>query len=80
MREQLYWAEHSAFMDALFDNLPEAVKGFFTAATRSLVIIEAANEQEVMDLFAFDPFVTHKIVALAACARWLPYQDARRTE
>lgn len=52
--------------------------GPFADATGSLVVVEAENEQEVVDLFAHDPFVVHDIFALSLRKQWLLFLDARR--
>jgi uncharacterized protein YciI len=78
VREQPYWAQHADFMDPLFENGTVVLGGPLADATGSLVVIEAENEQEVVDLFARDPFVVHDIFALSLRKQWLLFLDARR--
>jgi uncharacterized protein YciI len=78
VREQPYWAQHADFMDPLFENGTVVLGGPFADATGSLVVVEAENEQEVVDLFARDPFVVHDIFALSLRKQWLLFLDARR--
>src|SRR5947209_2776439 len=80
VRQQPYWAQHADFMDRLFENGTVVPGGPFADATGSLVIVEveAANEHDVADLFASDPFVVHDIFTLSSLKRWQLFLDARR--
>ena len=80
VREQLYWTEHAAFMDPLFEQGMVVLGGPFTDGTGSMVIVEAESEQEVADLFAHDPFLVHGIFALGSLKQWQLFLDARRKE
>lgn len=80
VREQPYWTEHAAFMDALFDKGMVVLGGPFADGTGSMVIVEAESEQEVTDLIAHDPFVVHGIFALGSLKQWQLFLDARRKE
>ncbi len=78
VREQAYWTEHAEFMDQLFENGTVFMGGPFTDGTGSLVLVEAAMEEdEVRTLFANDPFVTHNIFALSSLKQWQLFLDAR---
>jgi uncharacterized protein len=78
VREQPYWAQHADFMDPLFENGTIVLGGPFVDAMGSLVVVEAENEQQVVELFACDPFVVHDIFALSFRKQWLLFLDARR--
>ncbi len=78
VREQPYWAQHADFMDSLFAKGMVVLGGPFADATGSLVVVEAESEQEMVDLFARDPFVVHNIFALSFHKQWQIFLDARR--
>jgi uncharacterized protein YciI len=78
VREQPYWAEHANFIDPLFDNGTIILGGPFVDGTGSMVVVEAKNEQTVLDLFARDPFVVHDIFALGFRKQWQLFLDVRR--
>ncbi len=77
-REQAWWDEHAAFMDRLFAQGMILLGGPFADTSGALVIVEAASEQEVADVFARDPFVINGIFALRALKEWHIFLDARR--
>ncbi len=70
MRELLYWTEHAAFMDQIFDDGVVVLGGPFTDETGSIVIVEAENEHEVADLFARDPFAVQGAFAINGLKQW----------
>ena len=76
-REQAYWDEHADFMDRLFAQGMILLGGPFADTTGALVIVQAASEQEVADVFARDPFVIHGIFTLSALKQWHIFLDAR---
>lgn len=78
VREQPYWDDHAAFMDALYDKGMVLLGGPFADSTGSMVIWEAESEQELADLIARDPFLTHGIFALGSLKQWTLFLDARR--
>jgi uncharacterized protein len=77
VREQPHWAEHATFMDQLFEDGMVVLGGPFADTTGSLVIVEAENEQEVVDVFARDPFVVQNIFTRRLLKQWLLFLDAR---
>jgi len=79
VREQPYWTEHAAFMDAIFEDRTVIMGGPFTDGTGSLVIVEAEEENEVRTLFANDPFVIYHIFELSGLKQWQLFLDSRRT-
>jgi uncharacterized protein YciI len=76
-REQLYWTEHAAFMDQLFEDEIVVLGGPYADYSGLLVIVEALHKQEVYDLFERDPFVTHNIARISGVHEWLIFLDAR---
>jgi uncharacterized protein YciI len=77
-REQPYWTEHAAFMDALFEEGTVIMGGPYADYSNILVIVEASNENAVRDLFSRDPFIVQGILHLADVHEWLIFLDARK--
>lgn len=77
-REQPYWTEHAAFMDALFENGTVSMGGPYADYSNILVIVEASDERAVRDLFSRDPFIVQGILHLAGVHEWLIFLDARK--
>ena len=77
-REQPYWTEHAAFMDALFEEGTVIMGGPYADYSNILVIIQAANESAVRDLFSRDPFIVQGILHLVGVHEWLIFLDARK--
>jgi uncharacterized protein YciI len=77
-REQPYWPEHAAFMDALFEDGIVVMGGPFADYSSFLVIVEASDESAVRDLFEHDPFIVHGILHLNSVHEWLVFLDARK--
>src|SRR2546427_10617519 len=76
-REQLWWTEHAAFMDKLFEDGTVILGGPYADYTGLLVIVEALHEEEVFELFGGDPFVVNEIVRISSIHEWLIFLDAR---
>jgi uncharacterized protein YciI len=77
-REQPYWPEHAAFMDALFEEGIVIMGGPFADYSSIVVIIEASDENAVRDLFKQDPFMVQGIFHLSSVHEWLVFLDARK--
>ena len=77
-REQPYWPEHAAFMDALFEAGTVVMGGPFDDYSSILVIVEASDEHAVRYLFKRDPFIVQDILHLASVHEWLIFLDARK--
>ena len=77
-REQLYWTEHAAFMDALFEDGTVIMGGPFADYSSILVIIEASDENTVRELFKRDPFIVQGILHLSSVHEWVVFLDARK--
>ena len=77
-REQPYWTEHAAFMDALFEDGIVIMGGPFADYNNILVVVEAPDENAVRDLFERDPFIVQKILHLSSVHEWLVFLDARK--
>ena len=77
-REQPYWTEHAAFMDALFEDGIVIMGGPFADYSSIVVIIEASDDNEARDLFRRDPFILQGILHLSSVHEWLVFLDARK--
>lgn len=77
-REQPYWTEHAAFMDALFEDGTVIMGGPYADYSSILVIVEASDEDTVRELFKRDPFIVQDILHLASVREWLVFLDARK--
>jgi uncharacterized protein YciI len=81
-REQPVWDEHAAFIDQLVEedfifmggplvdeaDMPEG----------ALLIVNAANENEVREKLKGDPWFTHGILKLESIKRWQIFIDVRK--
>lgn len=78
VREQPYWNEHADFMDPLFAAGMVVLGGPFADGSGSLLVLEAADEREVRETFAADPFVTKGVFVMQSLKQWTLFLDARR--
>ena len=77
-REQPFWTEHAAFIDALFEDGIVIMGGPFADYSSIMIVLEAFDESEVRDLFKRDPFVVQGIFDLSSVHEWLVFLDARK--
>jgi uncharacterized protein len=73
-REQDAWDDHAAFMDGLVDD------GFLILGgplddVRTMHAIEAADEQEIRDRFAQDPWAPTGLLRIAQIEPWTIWLD-----
>ena len=78
MREQQQWDEHAALMDALVEEGFIVLGGPLEDAERALLIINAANQQAIVDRLADDPWIVSKVRRIASIERWQILLDGRR--
>ena len=76
LREQDGWDEHAAFMDGLVDD------GFLILGgplddVRTMHAIEAADEQEIRNRFAQDPWAPKGLLRIAQIQPWTIWLDGR---
>jgi uncharacterized protein YciI len=76
-REQDAWDEHAAFMDGLVDEGWLILGGPIGDGTNTMHAIEAADEQEVRDRFAQDPWAPTGQLEIAKIEPWTIWLDAR---
>jgi uncharacterized protein YciI len=70
LREQDAWAEHAAFMDGLFDEGFIVLGGPLEDGPKTLLIVEAGSEQEIVDRLADDPWTPMGVLRIASIERW----------
>jgi uncharacterized protein YciI len=76
-REQAAWAEHAAYMDKLLADGFVIMGGPLDDGHQVMLILEAADEQEVAAKLAADPWRPMGILATKALQRWDVWLDSR---
>jgi uncharacterized protein YciI len=76
-REQDGWDEHAAFMDALVDDGFVILGGPIGDGEQVLVIVEAADEDEVRRRYADDPWKPMGILEIGEIRPWTIWLDGR---
>jgi uncharacterized protein YciI len=77
-REQVGWDEHAAFMDGLVEDGFVVLGGPIGDGERVLLVVEAADEEEVRARFAADPWLPMGILQIATIEPWTIWLDGRR--
>jgi uncharacterized protein YciI len=86
LREQDAWDEHAAFMDGLADDGFVVLGGPLGPGGREngghgvLLVVEAADEQEVRARLGADPWAARDTLAIASVDPWAILIDARGGE
>lgn len=76
-REQAGWSEHAAYMDKLLADGFVVMGGPLGDGQQVLLILEAADEQEVAAKLAADPWRPMGILAAKSLRRWDVWLDSR---
>jgi uncharacterized protein YciI len=76
-REQRYWDEHAAFIDKLVDEGFILLGGPLVDEGGAVLVVYAADEQEVRDNMKNDPWYQHELLNLVSIKRWNIYFDQR---
>src|SRR5436309_4940594 len=76
-REQPWWDEHAAFVDALSADGRIVLAGPFADWSGALLILRA-DAATAERLFADDPFVVHGVFGPVRVRPWLVWVDGRR--
>jgi uncharacterized protein YciI len=79
MRQQPYWDEHAAFMNALFESGAVYLGGPFPDGG-AMVIYYAESIEAAVALQADDPWLKHGIHADAGAYEWTILLDIREKE
>jgi uncharacterized protein YciI len=70
LRQQIKWNEHAAFMNALADDEFILIGGPLGDGKETLLIVAAANEEEIIARLADDPWVSLRLLQVAKIERW----------
>jgi uncharacterized protein YciI len=76
-REQAYWDDHAAFIDALVENTFIMMGGPLTDEGGAMLIVRAESEAAVRAALRDDPWYRHGILTLERIARWEIFIDER---
>ena len=77
-REQPFWGEHAAFIDALVDEGFILMGGPLVDEGGSLLIVNAEDENEVREKLKNDPWMQQGILKLESVKRWQIFIDVRK--
>jgi uncharacterized protein YciI len=77
IREQQAWAEHASFMDGLVADGLIVLGGPLDDGEHVLLIIEAADEGEVRQRLASDPWNPMDMLSVGSVKRWSIWLDGR---
>jgi uncharacterized protein YciI len=76
-RDQAAWPEHAAYMDKLLADGFVIMGGPLDDGEHVLLILQAADEQDVSDKLAGDPWLPMGILAKKSLQRWEVWLDSR---
>jgi uncharacterized protein YciI len=74
-REQDWWDEHAAFIDALVADEFIALGGPFPDEGGAMIVVHAESEADVRDRLASDPWYEHELLHLESIQRWELFID-----
>jgi uncharacterized protein YciI len=72
-REQPFWVDHAAFIDALVADGFIVLGGPFPDDGGAMIIVRAESEAEVRDRLEPDPWYRHEVLRLLGVHRWDPF-------
>ena len=70
LREQVAWAEHAAFMNALDDEGFVVMGGPLGGGPRTLLVVEASGEEEIRRRLGADPWAPLALLTVASVEPW----------
>jgi uncharacterized protein YciI len=70
LREQEAWADHAAFMNALDDEGFVVIGGPVGGGPRTLLMVEAASEDEIRRRLGEDPWAPLGLLTVASVESW----------
>ena len=79
-REQAFWDEHARYMDAIFETGVIVLGGPFADRTGSLVIVKAANANQVWEMYREDPWTIQDVMKVADVKEWTIFLDGRQAQ
>ena len=74
-REQAWWDEHAAFIDAPVADGFIALGGPFPDEGGAMIVVRAEDEASVRERLAVDPWYEHELLRLTAIHRWEIFLD-----
>ena len=77
-REQPFWDDHAAFIDPLVDEGFILMGGPLVDEDGAMLIVNAEDENEVLEKLKKDPWFEKGILRLEAVKRWQIFIDARK--
>ena len=77
IREQQAWDQHAAFMDGLVDDGFIILGGPLGDGSRTLHVVEAADEQEIRTRMAEDPWASMDLLRVGSIEPWQLWLDGR---
>jgi uncharacterized protein YciI len=77
-REQPFWGEHAAFIDALVDEGFILMGGPLVDEGGALLVFNAEDENEVRQKLKNDPWMQQGILKLESVKRWQIFVDVRK--
>jgi uncharacterized protein YciI len=69
-RDQAYWDEHAAYIDALVESGFIVLGGPFSDEGGAMIVVRAESEAEVRERLATDPWYVNQILRLDGIHRW----------
>ena len=76
-RQQPLWDEHAAFIDQLVDEGFVLMGGPLVDEDGAMLIVNADDENEVLDKLKNDPWMKHGVLKLESVKRWQIFIDVR---
>jgi hypothetical protein len=67
---QTAWADHAAFMDALFEERVAALVGPLEGTRDALLILRASSTSEVVERLASDPWTANGLLVTRQVSVW----------
>src|SRR5262245_50473351 len=77
-REQPQWDQHAVFMDPLFDAGRIVLAGPYADYSRELLVMDACDREEVLELLRDDPWTTSGVLANPKVIAWTVYMDSQQ--
>ena len=76
-REQPFWEEHAAFIDQLVADGFVLMGGPFPDEGGAMLIVNADDENEVLEKLKNDPWMKYGVLKLESVKRWQIFIDVR---
>ena len=77
-REQPLWDEHAAFIDQLVAEGFVSMGGPLVDEDGAMLIVNADDENEVLEKLKHDPWMKHGVLKLESVKRWQIFIDVRK--